>query len=238
MKSIGLAWAGMRRSSSRFCFVLLLIVLAEVCLGAERPNIVIFLADDMGYGDPGCYNAQSKIATPNIDRLAREGLRFTDAHAPGALCHPSRYGLMTGRFPFRTDITRWPTQPLIANGQLTLASLLQSQGYQTAMVGKWHLGFRENGYDQPLPGGPLDCGFGSFFGLRASTDIPPYLYIRGDRSVAPPTAAIAEHHSEGWAPNQGASRIPARQGYRPPARKRGGGFSGKRGCHPQGRIRR
>ena len=203
MKSIGLAWAGMRRSSSRFCFVLLLIVLAEVCLGAERPNIVILLADDMGYGDPHCFNPQSKIATPNIDRLAREGLRFTDAHAPGALCHPSRYGLMTGRYPFRTDITRWPTEPLIEKGQVTIASFLHSQGYETAMVGKWHLGFRENGYDQLLPGGPLDCGFDSFFGLRASTDIPPYFFIRGDRPVTPPTDQIAAHHSRGWASNQG-----------------------------------
>ncbi|MCF8176844.1 MAG: arylsulfatase [Burkholderiaceae bacterium] len=169
-----------------------------------NPNIVIILVDDMGYGDPACCNPQSKIATPNIDRLAREGMRFTDAHAPGPLCHPSRYGLMTGRYPFRTDITRWPTQPLIEKGQVTIASLLRDQGYHTAMVGKWHLGFRENGYDQPLPGGPVDCGFDSFFGLRASTDIPPYFYIRGNRAVKPPTDHIAENHSAGWAPTQGA----------------------------------
>lgn len=169
-----------------------------------KPNIVILLVDDLGYGDPGCYNPKSKIATPNIDRLAHEGLRFSDAHAPGPLCHPSRYGLMTGRYPFRTDITRWPKQPLIQKGQMTIASLLKTQGYHTAMVGKWHLGFRENGYDQPLPGGPVDCGFDSFFGLRASTDIPPYFYIRGDRAVVPPTAHIAEHHSKGWSPTQGA----------------------------------
>jgi len=111
--------------------------------------------------------------------------------------------LMTGRYPFRTDITRWPTQPLIEKSQVTLASFLRDQGYQTAMVGKWHLGFRENGYDQLLPGGPRDCGFGSFFGLRASTDIPPYFYIRGDRAVVPPTNEIAEHHSKGWSPSQG-----------------------------------
>jgi arylsulfatase A len=169
-----------------------------------KPNIVILLVDDLGYGDPGCYNPKSKIATPNIDRLAHEGLRFTDAHAPGPLCHPSRYGLMTGRYPFRTDVSRWPQQPLIEKGQVTIASLLREQGYHTAMVGKWHLGFRENGYDQPLPGGPVDCGFDSFFGLRASTDIPPYFYIRGDHAVVPPTAHIAEHHSEGWLPTQGA----------------------------------
>ncbi len=191
------------RSCSKFYFLLLL-VFAEVCLGAERPNIIILLLDDMGYGDPGCYNPQSKIATPNIDRLAREGLRFTDAHAPGPLCHPSRYGLMTGRYPFRTDISRWPTQPLIEKGQVTLASFLRDQGYQTAMVGKWHLGFRETGYDRSLPGGPLNCGFESFFGLRASTDIAPYFYIRGDRPLRPPTGHIAEHHSEGWSPTQGA----------------------------------
>ena len=178
--------------------------LVSQSFAAGNPNIVVLLVDDMGYGDPHCFNPQSKIATPNIDRLAREGMRFTDAHAPGPLCHPSRYGLMTGRYPFRTDITRWPQQPLIEHGQMTIASLLKTAGYQTAMVGKWHLGFREDGYDQPLPGGPVDCGFDSFFGLRASTDIPPYFYIRENRAVTPPTGHIAEHHSDGWSPTQGA----------------------------------
>jgi len=131
-------------------------------------------------------------------------MRFTDAHAPGPLCHPSRYGLMTGRYPFRTEISRWPRHPLIEKGQVTIASLLRQQGYHTAMVGKWHLGFDEHGYDQPLRGGPVDCGFDTFFGLRASTDIPPFFYIRGDRAVTPPTGHIAEHHSEGWSPIQGA----------------------------------
>ena len=176
---------------------------ADSAKPTSRPNIVIILADDMGYGDPRCYNPQSKIATPNIDRLADEGLRFTDAHASGPLCHPSRYGLMTGRYPFRTDVSRWPKQPLIEAGQVTIASLLKTAGYRTAMVGKWHLGFREEDYDQPLRGGPVDCGFDSFFGLRASTDISPYFYIRGDGAVAPPTERIAEHHSTGWSPTQG-----------------------------------
>lgn len=191
-------------TSWRLCFCLLLACFVRAALGAEKPNIVILLVDDMGYGDARCYNPRSKIATPNIDRLAREGLRFTDAHAPGPLCHPSRYGLLTGRYPFRTDVSRWPKEPLIEAGQVTIASFLRDQGYHTAMVGKWHLGFRENGYDQPLPGGPVDCGFDSYFGLRASTDISPYFYIRGNRAVTPPTAHIAEHHSEGWAANQGA----------------------------------
>jgi arylsulfatase A len=170
---------------------------------SAKPNIVVILVDDMGYGDLGCYNPQSKIATPHIDRLAVEGMRFTDAHAPGPLCHPSRYGLMTGRYPFRTDITRWHNQALIDKDQTTLPSLLKSEGYHTAMVGKWHLGFLENGYDKPLPGGPADCGFDRFFGFRASTDIPPYFYIRGSRAVTPPTAHIAENHTEGWLPTQG-----------------------------------
>lgn len=170
---------------------------------ASKPNILILLADDLGYGDPGCYNPNSRIATPHIDRLAREGMRFTDAHAPGPLCHPSRYGLLTGRYPFRTDISRWPKQPLIEKGQMTIASLLKAQGYRTAMVGKWHLGFQEDGYDKPLPGGPVACGFDTYFGFRASTDIPPYFFIRGDRAVTPPTEHIEEHHSPGWASTQG-----------------------------------
>lgn len=183
---------------------LALLILMAPGLAASRPNIVIILADDLGYGDLGCYNPQSKIRTPNIDGLAREGMRFTDAHAPGALCHPSRYGLITGEYPWRTKTAVWPSQPVIRPGQLTIASLLQARGYRTAMVGKWHLGFRESGYDRPLPGGPVDVGFQSFFGFRASTDIPPYFYIRGDRAEAPPTLKIAANSSEGWSPIQGA----------------------------------
>lgn len=171
-----------------------------------KPNIVVILADDMGYGDPQCFNPQSKIATPHINRLAREGMKFTDAHAPGPLCHPSRYGLITGRYPFRTDITKWPANPLIREGEVTIATLLHAQGYQTAMVGKWHLGFEEKGYDQPLAGGPVDHGFQSFFGMRASTDIPPYFWIRQDRAFQLPTGRIAADHSEDWSPIQGAYR--------------------------------
>lgn len=170
---------------------------------AEHPNIVVILVDDMGYGDAGCYNAESKIPTPNIDSLATHGMRFTDAHAPGPLCHLSRYGLMTGRYPFRATTGQWRKQPSIDKGQVTIASLLKSNGYRTAMVGKWHLGFDEQGYDKPLKGGPVDVGFDSFFGIRASTDIPPYFYIRGDQAVLPPTEPIEANSSEGWSPIQG-----------------------------------
>ncbi len=170
---------------------------------ADSPNVLVILVDDMGYGDAKCYNSESQIETPHINRLADEGMLFRDAHAPGPLCHMSRYGLMTGRYPFRTDVTVWPKEPLIDEGQMTIASFLKSQGYQTAMVGKWHLGFKENGYENPLPGGPVDRGFDSYFGIRASTDIPPYFYIRGDRAVSPPTDYIERVHSEGWTSIQG-----------------------------------
>ncbi len=168
------------------------------------PDIVIILVDDMGYGDPGCYNPESKIATPHINSFATEGMRFTDAHAGGPLCHPSRYGLMTGQFPFRTDVSPWRQRPLIAEGQQTVPKLLKTRGYRTAMVGKWHLGFQENGYENPLPGGPVDRGFDSYFGIRASTDIPPYFYIRGNQAVNPPSDSIGANYSEGWSPIQGA----------------------------------
>ncbi|MCA9215856.1 MAG: arylsulfatase [Planctomycetales bacterium] len=185
-------------------FVVAALMASSIAMAdAQRPNIVIILVDDMGYGDPGCYNDHSKIATPHIDSLARDGMRFSDAHAPGPLCHMSRYGLMTGRYPFRTNTGVWREQPLIEEDQMTIASLATSNGYTTAMVGKWHLGFKENGYDKPLPGGPVDRGFHSYFGIRASTDIPPYFYIRDRHAVQPPTLTIEANNSEGWSPIQG-----------------------------------
>lgn len=176
---------------------------ASAVEAAKRPNIVLILTDDLGYGDPGCFNPQSKIRTPQIDRLAREGMKFTDAHAPASVCHPSRYGLLTGRYPFRTDTSVWPKKPVIEAAETTLPGLLKAAGYRTAMVGKWHLGFQENGNDRPLPGGPVDRGFETFFGIRASTDIPPYFYIRDRNAVAPPSVKLAASNTPGWSPIQG-----------------------------------
>lgn len=170
---------------------------------ADQPNIVLIMVDDMGYGDSQCYNSKSKIRTPNIDSLARDGMRFTDAHAPGPLCHLSRYGLLTGQYPFRADTKSWRTKASIAPDQITIASLLRENGYRTSMVGKWHLGFDEDGYDKPLPGGPVDRGFDNYFGIRASTDIPPYFYISGDRVVDAPTNKIKASNSDGWTRIQG-----------------------------------
>lgn len=172
---------------------------------AVRPNIVIVLADDLGFGDLGCYGA-TRIKTPHLDRLAAEGMRFTDAHAPAGVCIPSRYGLLTGRYPFRND-AHPDRGPVIEPGRTTLASLLKERGYATGMVGKWHLGF-EGGiafdYTRPLRGGPIDRGFDTFFGIHASTDIPPYFYVRDDRAVAAPTGKIEAGSSPGWSKIQGA----------------------------------
>ncbi len=172
----------------------------------QRPNIVLILVDDMGYGDPGCYNQQSKCRTPHIDRLAAEGMKFTDAHAAGGVCHPSRYGLLTGRYPFRHQ-RNWRHEPLIAENDETIPEMLQRAGYTTHMVGKWHLGF-DNGPDydfaKGLTGGPVDRGFQTYFGMPASLDIPPYYYIEGRTASPQPTLPIAANASPGWSPIQGA----------------------------------
>jgi len=173
----------------------------------SRPNIVFIMADDMGYGDPGCYNTASKIPTPHIDRLAAEGMRFSNAHAPGSWCVPSRYGLLTGQYPLRRDLSLQREKSLIDPDQPTIASVLKKNGYTTICVGKWHLGFDNfltTDYIQPLKGGPLSHGFDTFFGMHASLDIPPYFYIENERVLAPPSDSIGASHSEGWTPIQGA----------------------------------
>ncbi len=188
-------------------FAFLLLATASLA-AAPRPNILFILADDMGYGDPRCFNPKSKIPTPNIDKLAAEGLRFTDAHAPGAVCVPSRYGLLTGRYPFRNQGVNAPTKgALITPGQATIATVLKGAGYRTAMIGKWHEGFDGGDkfdYTKPLRGGPVDHGFDSFFGQHASLDIPPYFFIQNDRCVQPASGHIAAGSSPDWSPIQGA----------------------------------
>ena len=123
------------KTASAFILTIMVALLTSVA-AAEKPHVLFIMVDDMGYGDPGCYNPNSKIPTPNIDGLASQGMRFMDAHAPGPLCHMSRYGLLTGEYPFRTDVRRWPKHALIGEDQTTIASLLKTQGYHTEMVGK------------------------------------------------------------------------------------------------------
>ncbi|MDP7062256.1 MAG: arylsulfatase [Planctomycetota bacterium] len=165
---------------------------AEELAPAKRPNILLVLADDLGIGDPGCYNPLSYIATPAIDGLAAEGMRLTDMHTPSAVCTPTRYGLLTGRYAWRTSLKSgvlWGNSPaLIEPGRDTIPFMLRRAGYHTACIGKWHLGLGDQDpvdYSQPLRPGPLDIGFDRFFGIPASLDIPPYLYIEGNRAVQP-----------------------------------------------------
>ena len=167
----------------------------------KKPNIVFILADDMGYGDLTCYNSASKIPTPNIDQLALQGIKFTDAHAPGAWCVPSRYGLITGRYPGKMEM-KTGQQSIIEPSQETLGTLMKRNGYKTACIGKWHLGFDSVDWKNPkniglMKGGPVDKGFDYFFGMHASLDIPPYFYIENDQAVQAPTANIDDHGTPG-----------------------------------------
>jgi len=178
---------------------------------SSPPNIVYILADDLGYGDLGCLNPESKTPTPNLDRLAAEGIRFTDAHSPAAVCTPTRYGILTGRYCWRTRLKNsvlWPWEPpLIEAGRLTVPQMLQQQGYHTACIGKWHLGWdwptkdgkpvAEKGtgedvdFTKPIANGPTTRGFDYYFGT-AVPNFPPYSFIENDRTVGIPTAMKPE----------------------------------------------
>lgn len=161
------------------------------------PNIVYILGDDLGYGDLGCYNGASKVPTPHLDRFAGQGVRFTDAHSPSAVCTPTRYGILTGRYCWRTrlksGVLNGYSPALIEPGRLTVPLLLKQRGYHTAGVGKWHLGLGNAGktdYSGPLRPGPLDYGFDSYFGIPASLDMPPYVWLENDRVQAQPAGHI------------------------------------------------
>ena len=170
------------------------------------PNVVVIMADDLGWGDVSCNNPASKIATPAIDALAAQGMRFTDAHAPASVCVPTRYGMLTGRYPHRIDWRGSGGRPLIDPSRATWPELLSRGRHNTVMVGKWHLGLDDGDFSRPLTGGPVDHGFASFLGLPASLDIPPYYWIRDDRCEAPPTEPIEGRQSPpatGWTPIQG-----------------------------------
>ncbi len=171
----------------------------------KPPNIIVILADDMGYGDPRCYNPDSAAPTPNIDRLAAEGMRFTDAHTPSAVCTPTRYGVLTGRYCWRTSLKSgvlWGQSPaLIDSDRTTTASLLKAQGYRTACVGKWHLGLgtqEKTDYSKPLSPSPIDNGFDYFFGIPASLDMPPYVYVENNMATEQAT-----EHSPGFRDGHG-----------------------------------
>jgi arylsulfatase A len=181
---------------------------------ARHPHVVLILADDLGIGDLGCYNPRSKIPTPHLDRLATEGIRFTDAHSPSAVCTPTRYALLTGRYAWRgrlkSGVLYGYSRALIEPGRTTVASLLQEAGYRTVGIGKWHLGLQAHDasagerpvdYRQPLRPGPLTVGFDRYFGIPASLDMDPYVYLEDDGVVEQPTERIAasQHRRQGGA---------------------------------------
>jgi arylsulfatase A len=189
----------------------LLLCISTCTYAADRPNMIFILADDMGYGDVS--HAGGKIETPHCDRLAAEGMRFTDAHTTSSVCTPTRYGILTGRYNWRSRLKKSvlfpPSKPLISKERVTMPRFLQQQGYHTACVGKWHLGLgwtmlpegekreapdgKSKGecwnidYAKPITHGPTDVGFDYFWGIAASLDMPPYVYIKNDMSTAIPT---------------------------------------------------
>lgn len=174
---------------------------------ADKPNIVYVLCDDLGYGDVKCFNPEGKIATPNMDRLAKAGMMFTDAHSSSAVCSPTRYGIMTGRYNWRSRLKSGVlggySPRLIEQDRLTVPAFLKQHGYRTAAIGKWHLGMdmplKEGGiakdypdqwkvdYAKPIANGSNAVGFDYYFGISASLDMPPYVFIENDRFAGIPT---------------------------------------------------
>jgi len=184
------------------------VMTASSSIGADKPNIVFILADDMGIGDVSGLNPDSKITTPNIDAMIKDGMTFTDAHTSSSVCTPSRYGIITGRYCWRTKlkarILNSYSPSLIPPERETVASMLKKHGYKTAMIGKWHLGItwtkkdgtvysdvevpsdkaeEEIDFSKPLKVGPHEVGFDYFFGTAASWGMPPYAYIENDKLI-------------------------------------------------------
>lgn len=185
---------------------------ATAAAAPAKPNILYILCDDLGYGDVKCLNPQGKIATPHLDKLAAAGMYFTDVHSSSSVCSPTRYGIMTGRYNWRSKLQSFVlgglSPRLIEPGRMTVASLLKQHGYHTAAIGKWHLGMdwvklpgkevaelniespdqvHNVDYAQPIKNGPNSVGFDYYFGISASLDMVPYTFIENDRVTKLPT---------------------------------------------------
>ncbi len=163
----------------------------------SRPNIIFILADDLGYGDIAAFNPQGKIKTPHIDKLASQGIKFTDAHTSSSVCTPTRYGILTGRYNWRSvkksSVLSGYSKALIPASRLTVASMLKAKNYNTAFIGKWHLGWDWAGtpknidYSKPITNGPQSLGFTYSFGHSGSLDMAPYVYVENNMPTAIPT---------------------------------------------------
>lgn len=179
---------------------------ASLAIAAQRPNVIIIYTDDQGYGDASCLNPDAKFKTPNLDRLAAEGISFTNGHCSDTVCTPSRYGLLTGRYSWRTRLKTGVMvaegKCLIEDGRMTIASLLRDHGYHTAMVGKWHLGMTFPGkagdrdWSQGVQDMPLDKGFDYFFGIPASLNYGVLAWFEGRHAQVPPTLFTAKKPNE------------------------------------------
>jgi arylsulfatase A len=171
------------------------------CLAKEikDPNIVFILADDLGYGDVSSLNKYGKITTPNIDRIAKAGVVFTDSHSSSAVCTPTRYSILTGRYNWRSTLKNGVlegySRPLIPHNRKTIEAMLHEKNYNTACIGKWHLGWDWNNiekgidsirYDKPIENGPTTLGFDYFYGFSGSLDMPPYIYVENDKPTSLP----------------------------------------------------
>ena len=185
--------------SPKFVFGFLFFLTCLLCAWGKNPNVIIILADDLGYGDCEPFNPSSRISTPNLNKLASEGIRFTDAHAASGTCTPSRYGLLTGINPARTGVLNTLLargKAIVSKDEKTLGDLFRFRGYSTHMVGKWHLGFdypnqKKNKWtNEPLPGGPVNRGFDTFFGIHSSAGSDPMCWIENNRFTKEPTEPL------------------------------------------------
>ena len=177
----------------------------------KHPNIIFILADDMGYGDVSYMDPNSKIKTKNLDRMASEGVVFTDAHSSSSVSTPTRYGILTGRYNWRStmkqSVLNGYSKALIAPGRETLASMLKKQGYATAGIGKWHLGWDWNNIDagidsvdfsKPVANGPTTRGFDYYYGFCGSLDMSPYVYIENDMPTSLPDRVTENKGKYSW----------------------------------------
>jgi arylsulfatase A-like enzyme len=173
-------------------------LLRAAAANVEQPNVVYILADDLGWGDIDAYNTHSAVPTPHCNAFVKQGMRFTDMHASSAVCTPSRYSILTGRYSWRSRLKKGVLEGdspnLIEPGRLTVPAMLKDAGYYTAGVGKWHLGLgdeEKTDFTKPLVPGPITHGFDYYFGIPASLDMAPYLYFENDHVVEQPTVPDA-----------------------------------------------
>ncbi|WP_372639053.1 sulfatase-like hydrolase/transferase [Fodinibius sp.] len=209
------------KNIGRLLFVgILFFAITNYAHGQDSPNIVVILADDLGYGDVSFYNENAAFDTPNIDQLGEAGVAFTSAYTTSAVCTPTRYGLLTGRYnwrsPLKSGVTWGYSGPLISNERMTIGDMLQSQNYETGFVGKWHLGWNwhfagenpenldnpnirpEVDFSQPIKNGPNARGFGYSYGIPASLDMPPYVYVENNRPTTIPTDTTVNYDHKGF----------------------------------------